>query len=104
MLKNNLLMNDLFAWYGHLLTERQQQIMAIYYQEDLSLAEIAENKSISRSAVHDIIRRSEDNLIEYEEKLKIVQKFHARSELYEELKALNIDAVDKIVLKLEEIE
>lgn len=65
----------LVDFYGPLLTERQQNIWDLYYQQDLSLTEIAESEHISRQAVHDLIRRTEKILNEYEEKLGLVNRF-----------------------------
>lgn len=66
------LLND---FYGQLLTEKQQQIMAFYHEENLSLAEIAEELGISRQAVHDALKKAERALAIYEQKLGLVEKF-----------------------------
>lgn len=55
--------------YGDLLTEHQRSVMELYYCEDLSLAEIGEPLGITRQAVRSLIKRTEDILIKYEEKL-----------------------------------
>ena len=60
--------------YGKLLTENQYQVISDYYNEDLSLSEIAENNNISRQGVRDIIKKGESKLFEYEEKLQIMKK------------------------------
>ena len=104
MLKNNEWINDLLAWYGSLLTDNQLNIMQSYYQDDFSLAEIAQNNDVSRSAIHETIKRSEDLLINYEEKIKMVKKFKERSKQYDLLRQLEIKSVSKIVEKLESIE
>lgn len=62
----------LFDFYGPLLTDRQQELVRAYYQEDLSLGEIAEVAQISRQAVHDQIKRAELSLAEYESRLGLV--------------------------------
>ena len=59
--------------YGGLLTEKQCKVLNDYYNEDLSLAEIAENNNISRQAVRDIIKKGEVNLFEYEKILCIMK-------------------------------
>ncbi|MBE6124245.1 MAG: hypothetical protein E7184_01715 [Erysipelotrichaceae bacterium] len=66
--------NLLLDVYSNLLTEHQKEICQLYYEEDLSLQEIAENYKISRNAVFDIIKRVESLLEEYEEKLGLVKK------------------------------
>ena len=55
--------------YGKLLTEKQYRVIDYYYNEDLSLSEIAENEEITRQGVRDIIKKGEKKLFEYEEKL-----------------------------------
>ncbi len=62
----------LFDFYGPLLTEKQQDLIKQYFLEDLSLAEIAEGAGVSRQAVHDLIKRAESALEEYERKLGLV--------------------------------
>ena len=52
-------MTMLFDFYGELLTDRQKEFFDLYYNEDLSLAEIAENYGISRQGVRDVIVRAE---------------------------------------------
>lgn len=66
----------LLDFYGDLLTEKQRDIMQLYYYEDLSLSEIAENESISRQGVHDAIKHAEQYLDEFEEKVGFVRKMN----------------------------
>ncbi|UOF89230.1 YlxM family DNA-binding protein [Fodinisporobacter ferrooxydans] len=80
MLEKTQRINLLFDFYGALLTERQQQMVELYYLDDLSLAEIAENFSISRQAVHDALRRSCQQLEEFEAKLHSLEKFEHRQQ------------------------
>jgi predicted DNA-binding protein YlxM (UPF0122 family) len=68
----------LFDTYGPLLTLRQQELIQAYYLEDLSLAEIAEGDGVSRQAVHDLIRRAESAMHDYEQRLGLVKGFHER--------------------------
>ena len=64
----------LFDYYGALLTDKQRDCYDLYYNEDLSLAEIAELKGISRQAAWDNIRHAEDKLVEIENKTGLIKK------------------------------
>ena len=65
----------LYDFYGELLTEHQKEIYEQFIVEDLSLSEIAKDAGISRQGVHDLIKRCNKILEEYEEKLHLVEKF-----------------------------
>lgn len=65
----------LYDFYGQLLTDKQREAMHLYYEDDYSLGEIAENLQISRQAVYDTLKKSEKILIEFEDKLKLFDKF-----------------------------
>ncbi len=82
----------LFDFYGDLLTERQREFYDLYYNEDLSLAEIAENYGISRQGVRDVIVRAEAAMTEIEDKTHIIRRFQ-RSQAA-------LDAIDKAADKL----
>ena len=66
----------LFDFYGDLLTDRQKEFYDLYYNEDLSLAEIAENYGISRQGVRDVIVRAEAAMTEIEDKTHLIRRFH----------------------------
>lgn len=74
-------MNYLFDFYQELLTPKQRSYMMLYYLDDHSLGEIAEEYHITRQAVYDNIRRTEAMLEEYEEKLRLFEKFQKRRQL-----------------------
>ena len=69
--------------YGELLTERQRDIAEMYFNEDLSLTEIAETRGITRQAVRDSIRHSEQTLLETEEKLGMAERIIGMRECLE---------------------
>ena len=71
-------MTMLFDFYGELLTERQKEFFDLYYNEDLSLAEIAENAGISRQGVRDVIVRAEAAMQEIEDKTGIIRRFESQ--------------------------
>lgn len=104
MIEKTTEMNELLDWYDCLLTDKQQDVMNQYFKEDYSLSEIGENMNISRSAVSDLIHRTSKILLDYEKKLKLVEKFDTRSKIYDKMKSLNINEVTKLVYELEESE
>ncbi|MDE3838490.1 putative DNA-binding protein [Bacillus methanolicus] len=88
MLEKTTRMNYLYDFYQSLLTPKQRSYMSLYYLDDYSLGEIAEEYDVSRQAVYDNIKRTEAMLEEYEEKLRLFQKFQERSKLISKLKEL----------------
>ncbi|OCL27049.1 RNA polymerase subunit sigma-70 [Orenia metallireducens] len=88
----------LFSFYAPLLTERQQEFIRLYYHHDLSLGEIAEQQGISRQAVYDNLKRSEESLEDYEGKLQLLKYYDS---IRDELDKLN-NIVDNIEPRLEE--
>ena len=89
----------LFDFYGELLTEKQRDIMDLYFNNDLSLSEIAEINNTSRQATHDTIKTCEKVLLVYEEKLKLSNKDHKLKEtlknIISELDNLQINIKDE---------
>ena len=76
MIKNQAYrMAMLYDFYGDLLTDRQKEFYDLYYNEDLSLAEIAENYGISRQGVRDVIVRAEAAMTEIEDKTHLIRRF-----------------------------
>ena len=78
----------LYDFYGDLLTPRQKEFYDLYYNDDLSLAEIAENYDITRQGVRDIIVRAEKTLEGVEEKTGLIQRYHQTREATTALRGL----------------
>ncbi|GAB5054101.1 putative DNA-binding protein [Pediococcus parvulus] len=99
--KNNRI-NFLFEFYGSLLTKKQRNYMELYYADDYSLGEIAENYTVSRQAVYDNIKRTVQILEDYEEKLHTYGDFLARNHQTDRLMdyVKNNYAQDKTLLQL----
>lgn len=74
MFEKNLNVGYLLDFYGELLPERKRSVLDMYYNEDFSLAEIADEIGISRQGVRNIIKKSENELFFYEEKLGLAEK------------------------------
>ncbi|MCM1133386.1 MAG: YlxM family DNA-binding protein [Ruminococcus flavefaciens] len=87
--------------YGDLLTEHQRNVMELYYCEDLSLAEIASPLGITRQAVRSLIKRTEDVLINYEDKLGFacrIQKMRGCFErINQAVQGINDEKIRKII-------
>ena len=85
-------MTMLFAFYGELLTDRQKEFYDLYYNEDLSLSEIAENYGISRQGVRDVIVRAEAIMTDLEDKTGLMKRFML---MQQQVQAI-LDAAEKI--------
>ena len=85
-MSKNLDMALLLDVYGDMLTEKQKDTLTLYYDEDLSLTEIAENTGITRQGVHKCIRSAEDYLIQLEDTLEYAAKSHAVNEILAKMK------------------
>ncbi len=88
MFEKNLQLSFLMDMYGGLLSERQQRVLDLYYNEDLSLGEIADDVGISRQGVRDSIKKAERELYFYEEHLGLVARESAVREAGEGLLSL----------------
>ena len=86
-------MSMLYDFYGDLLTDRQKEFFDLYYNDDLSLSEIAENYGISRQGVRDVIVRAEAAMDEIEEKTHLIRHSHQSQK---ELLAID-EAADRLL-------
>lgn len=83
--------NLLMDCYGDLLTDKQRQYLSLYYEEDFSLSEIAEDLMVSRNAVYDQLKRAVASLEEYESKLHLMGKHIERMALIQKIENQQID-------------
>lgn len=91
IMEKNLKYSALLSIYGNLLTDKQLSTMEYYYDDDLSLGEIAENTGISRQGVRDFIKRGEEMLDMYEEKIGLHGKM------------VHVDRIEDAAAKIREI-
>ena len=78
----------LTAFYGGLLTDKQRQVLTIHCEEDLSLAEIAQEAGVSRQGVHDMLTRAAQRLFDMEEKLGMAARFQRMEDGLEKCRSL----------------
>lgn len=81
----NLEISLLLDFYGDMLTDKQRDVVELYYNEDLSLGEIAAHSGITRQGVRDSIKRAESQLLEYESRLGLSGRFREISQSLEEI-------------------
>ena len=94
MFEKNLEIGYLLDFYGDVLSERKRTVLDYYYNDDLSLAEIAEDEGISRQGIRHVVKKGEDQLMFLESKLGIAKQ-------HEELVEIN-DALIRVITQLEE--
>ena len=95
-MEKNVKVSILCQIYGKLLTKKQLEIITDYYDNDLSLSEIAENNQITRQAVRDIIKKSEKKLFELEKQLSFMEKQESQEKI--------VNSILEKLTKLEEQE
>lgn len=95
--------NLLLDYYGDLLTKHQVEILDEYFNEDLSMNEIAEIYKISKSAVQDLISRSLQQLNNYEKCLKLIEKDKEFNKIISDMKEENNELLDKYIKKIEKL-
>ena len=88
MLEDTTRINLLYDFYGNLLTEKQREYLELYYQDDLSLGEIADNDGSSRQGVHDLVKRAVRALENAEERLGLVARFLVQEKELQRLRDL----------------
>ena len=109
-IEKNYRINSLFEFYQPLLTKKQNDYLELYYGDDYSLGEIAENFHVSRQAVYDNIKRTESILEDYERKLHLYAEFQARNRQADEIQQYvrsyypDDDQLNELVSHLESLE
>ena len=99
MMEEKVKISILLEIYGSLLTPKQYEFMDYYYNEDLSLSEIADNNDITRQAVNTILMKSKKKLEEYEKQLQFAQKEKNIKEQIEKLEQNNIDKEQRKIIE-----
>ena len=99
-LEKSIYINELYDLYGSLLTKKQQEIIELYYCDDLSLGEISEQLEVSRNAIFDCLKKGIKQLENYENNLKLHQKNKELTVFFNKLKEENKNEISLI----EEIE
>jgi len=94
-MKNLLEIGFLFDTYGNLLTEKQREIIELYYHYDLSLGEISEQLHISRQGVYDSIKKSQQLLRDYEQRLGFLAKLNR----HKEIAKLSLERINDLEMK-----
>lgn len=91
MEKKLIEMSELYDIYGELLTQKQRDIFDSYYNNDLTLSEIADNEAITRQAVRDAVLRSEEILRDFEQKLHLAEHFRKINKCCENIRAAAVE-------------
>lgn len=99
-MSKDLYYSTLIDVYGKTLNKRQLDVMAAYYNEDLSLSEIAANMQISKQGVRDIIKRAETHLMRLEMQLMFIEKARSREKLLIDI----VKNIEEISLSVQEME
>ena len=99
---------ELYDIYGPLLNEKQRDVINCYYNEDLSLQEIAENNNKSKQAISDMMTRTVDKLFEFEDELSLLEKKDELKDALTSIRELmenskNKEAIEKITETIERI-
>lgn len=101
MQRNRELECLMLDYYGDLLTRHQRDILDEYFNEDLSMNEIAENYKVSKSAIQDLIKRSLNQLYDYEKTLKLIEIDHKLNGIIDEMIQEDNDLLNKYVKKIQ---
>ena len=101
-MEKNVEISVLCQLYGKVLTEKQYEVLNDYYNNDLSLSEIAENNNITRQAVRDIIKKSENKLYELEKSISLMKKTLEEEKIVNRIKE-ELDEIQQITNSEKEV-
>ena len=101
-MEKNVEISVLCQFYGKALTEKQYEVLTDYYNNDLSLSEIAENNNITRQAVRDIIKKGENKLYELEENISLMKKVLEEEKIVAKIRN-ELNEIEKLTNSNEEI-
>lgn len=99
----------LYDFYGALLPLKQREIFRLYYEDNLSLGEIAEEYGLTRQGIHETVKRGEKKLRDFEKRLGLIRKFNQEKQTVDKLKRDIDQLIQKrkedvqLILKLEQI-
>jgi len=93
--EKNFLYSILYDYYGVLLKDNQANVIDLYYNQDYSLSEIADDMNISRQGVFDALKKAEKSLMEYEEKIKLHYKYDSYCKAAENIISLSDKITDE---------
>nr|WP_276939812.1 DNA-binding protein [Helcococcus sueciensis] len=93
-MEKNVMISILFEYYGKLLSKKQHDSIELYYEEDLSLTEIADLQKVSKQSISETIKRSEKALIEFEDKLGLYKRMSELQCLVDSLEEQLMDDLD----------
>lgn len=116
MFEKNLNISFLLDFYGDVLGDKQRELVDLYYNEDLSLAEIAESCGMTRQGVRHVLKKAEDELVSLEQKLGLANHFvqikennaeivDALLSIYEQLKSFSVpnDITEQLMAAIERV-
>jgi predicted DNA-binding protein YlxM (UPF0122 family) len=106
MFEKNLNVAYLLDFYGDVLSERRRLVLDEYYNNDLSLSEIADELGVSRQGVRELIKKAEEELNFYEQKLHLAQRFGEAGEHAAALRAMAVahDLPDEVINEIRALE
>jgi predicted DNA-binding protein YlxM (UPF0122 family) len=105
MFEKDLILGFLLDFYGDLLSDQKREALSMYFNEDLSLSEIAKVMGISRQGVRNIIKKTGDELLFYEEKLGLARRFRELKDTADKIFALsrNVDLPECLWREIERL-